>query len=178
MTQEKTSNRCQGHCCHIISLPVGPDVLRMVRRRYNKYQRTGKWPREAGNDNAPAYRISDGDIETTRMLKWVRFGKADLQGCRSLLPREGGWVDGSRHEYTCKHFDGTNCTNYEGRPNMCRDYPAGYKGAFNNPCDRAACASTDHKYPRCYGNETWPPPTKPPPGYVPLESTALGARKA
>jgi Fe-S-cluster containining protein len=29
--------------------------------------------------------------------------------------------------YTCKHFDGENCTNYEGRPMMCRTYPDGGK---------------------------------------------------
>ena len=32
-----------------------------------------------------------------------------------------------RYYYTCKHFDGENCTNYEGRPQMCRSYPDGGK---------------------------------------------------
>lgn len=30
-----------------------------------------------------------------------------------------------KHWYTCKHFDDaeSRCTNYEGRPQMCRAYP-------------------------------------------------------
>lgn len=30
-----------------------------------------------------------------------------------------------KYFYTCKHFDGKNCTNYENRPLMCSDYPYG-----------------------------------------------------
>jgi Fe-S-cluster containining protein len=34
---------------------------------------------------------------------------------------------GEGYMYTCKHFDEetNNCTNYENRPRMCRDYPYG-----------------------------------------------------
>ena len=32
-----------------------------------------------------------------------------------------------RYFYTCKHFDGKNCNNYENRPTMCMSYPDGGK---------------------------------------------------
>lgn len=35
--------------------------------------------------------------------------------------------------YTCKHFDGESCTNYDNRPNMCRKYP------YYNRCNYAGC---------------------------------------
>ena len=31
----------------------------------------------------------------------------------------------TRYFYTCRHFDGENCNNYENRPSMCRSYPDG-----------------------------------------------------
>lgn len=33
----------------------------------------------------------------------------------------------TRYFYTCRHFDGKNCNNYENRPFMCSDYPYGRK---------------------------------------------------
>ena len=33
--------------------------------------------------------------------------------------------EAKQHYYTCKYFDGANCTNYENRPLMCSAYPHG-----------------------------------------------------
>jgi len=34
---------------------------------------------------------------------------------------------------TCRHFDGKNCTVYDQRPQMCRDYP------YGKPCTIEGC---------------------------------------
>ena len=39
------------------------------------------------------------------------------------------------HYFTCRHFDGTNCMNYENRPYTCHRYPE------NNKCSNAGCTS-------------------------------------
>jgi Fe-S-cluster containining protein len=39
------------------------------------------------------------------------------------------WTDAGAR-LTCRHFDGTNCTRYEERPAMCRDYPYGKQCEF------------------------------------------------
>ena len=57
-----------------------------------------------------------------------------------LLGKGKSWPDcpsselgGESYFYTCKHFDGTNCTAYEKRPNMCRLYP------YGNACKYEGC---------------------------------------
>jgi len=46
----------------------------------------------------------------------------------------------TRYFYTCKHFDGQNCTNYENRPLMCSSYPDDQK------CVQLGCTlNTDAK---------------------------------
>ena len=42
---------------------------------------------------------------------------------------------GDEHHYTCKHFDSetNNCTDYENRPEMCRNYP------YGDPCGFEEC---------------------------------------
>lgn len=41
------------------------------------------------------------------------------------------------HKYVCTLFDGTNCTAYEVRPNMCRKFP------YDKPCQQGPeCTST------------------------------------
>ncbi len=45
------------------------------------------------------------------------------------------------HYYTCKHFDteGRNCTIYDDRPSMCREYP------YEHRCKYEACTWTSEK---------------------------------
>ena len=46
-----------------------------------------------------------------------------------------GTEDSYHHRYTCKHFDAKthNCTDYEHRPEMCRDFP------YGDPCPFVEC---------------------------------------
>jgi len=55
-------------------------------------------------------------------------------------------VKGSRwYFYTCRHFDGANCTDYENRPRMCSEYPHYGKG---NACQYPGCTWAAGKYPQ------------------------------
>jgi len=48
-----------------------------------------------------------------------------------------------KHIYTCKHFDGENCTDYENRPIMCSSHP--YKRACGYKACTRKCAVTYDK---------------------------------
>jgi Fe-S-cluster containining protein len=41
--------------------------------------------------------------------------------------------DKRTYGYTCKHFDGADCTQYADRPKMCRDYP------YGRSCGKPGC---------------------------------------
>lgn len=55
--------------------------------------------------------------ETIHRLKDGQF-IADM-----LIPLEVECSKPGYHYYTCKHFDGQNCTQYENRPHFCKSYP-------------------------------------------------------
>lgn len=42
-----------------------------------------------------------------------------------VVPLEPTEDDDDRWYCTCRHFDGRDCTAYESRPPMCKDYPYG-----------------------------------------------------
>ena len=47
-----------------------------------------------------------------------------------LILKEESEVEG-KWWATCKHFDGHDCTVYDQRPSMCREYPYGKKCTFD-----------------------------------------------
>lgn len=51
-----------------------------------------------------------------------------------ILPIEGPLDEyNSQGLFTCRHFDGIDCTVYESRPKMCKDYP------YGRPCTNSEC---------------------------------------
>lgn len=50
-----------------------------------------------------------------------------------LIPLEGPWPEGASPRWTCRHFDGAGCTDYENRPKLCRDHGAVHR------CDVPGC---------------------------------------
>lgn len=95
-------DRCTGHCCRQFFLPVRP----------------GELAERAAEEN-------DSEIRTVARMA-IPIAREDWQelcvtdDCEAV-EAQGGWM------YTCKNFDTVagNCTIYETRPNMCRDYPYG-----------------------------------------------------
>lgn len=116
--------RCTGHCCQCFSLEYPYKALQkeVERLRLSKHEgsRTDEWKNESygryeGRDEAAA--IADAE-QIHAML--IPLGKVRGQEL-----------------FTCRHFDKDegNCTIYETRPQMCRDFPG------PNLCPYRNCAS-------------------------------------
>ena len=118
----KEISRCTGHCCRAFTLPVGMAELQ------EDYQTYLEWSKDS----------------TKKKPRWQDIG---IIGPMVIPLGVGHWdsvkevlqplkiQDGGRYQYSCKHFDSVagNCTNYEGRPTMCRNYP------YESVCQYAKC---------------------------------------
>lgn len=100
--------RCTGGCCRNFLLTTdldanAVDVLRLLR---------GEVP------VVPEYIASDTGKPAMRL-----FTEGE-EIAAMVLPLYGPYhKDASAQaRFTCRHFDGANCTNYENRPELCRDH--------------------------------------------------------
>ncbi len=111
------SGRCSGQCCSMLLLGGDPNYLRRRRRR-------ARW------------RIVDeggGSLDDKRLKDWDQIIEMVIYLGEVANPnRPGSPVD---HWYTCRNHDADsgNCTIYETRPQMCRDFPNGRE------CPNAGC---------------------------------------
>ena len=113
-------DRCTGHCCKTLSLPVSPEDLEAKRDIARPGTDWHFWARNA---------VPLGTYTTIR---------------------DGGKEEKQVHVYTCKKFDpeAGQCTDYENRPRTCRAYPErSYCG--NNDCtavtSRPVCNRQEEK---------------------------------
>lgn len=96
--------RCTGHCCRVIHVGVGAS-----RREIEEIA------------------IREGSREAWFIVDMLRpLVGDDPKGT-------GRWFTEADRRYTCRHFDGVNCTAYEERPDMCRNYP------YGRPCPEDGC---------------------------------------
>lgn len=87
-------DRCTGHCCRAFTLPKSPeDIRKMVEED----------------------RLNDGPFILDML---IYLGLFDVNPA-------GGVLDEPWHYFTCRHLDTAtgNCTVYEQRPHLCRNYP-------------------------------------------------------
>lgn len=115
-------NRCTGHCCRAFSLPFSLEQMKVAYKK-------------ALADRANGRPINLDYIKVYPML----IPLADRPGKHPNGPARQG---GERYYYTCRHFKNGNCTNYERRPNMCRNYPQ--YGSDDKLCEYAGCTWDDH----------------------------------
>lgn len=95
--------------------------------------------------------FAEGDlrwaVEAAQIAAMVRFARVCKVG--ELGP--GGKPALEDFEvWTCSNFDGQNCTAYEARPSMCRDYP------YGRPCEHADCTWDDGRVPKLVAREKPP----------------------
>jgi len=109
--------RCTGHCCKQFSLPHSPDLLE------KDYQVYLKWAKDQSN---PHPRFKETHI-VSQMV--IHIGEGKIVSGKFIEGKTGS------HIYTCKHYNTEtgNCMNYEGRPEMCKDYP------YGDVCSYAGC---------------------------------------
>jgi Fe-S-cluster containining protein len=97
------TTRCTGHCCERFFLPLSPDELRAEQA-----------------DKGTIYNRKEIDFVADMV---IYLGPSGTSVTGEPLTLEGKPVTG--HFYTCRHYKDGNCTVYEQRPNICRDYPYG-----------------------------------------------------
>lgn len=99
-------DRCTGHCCQRFTLPLSPDE---IRENYDA------WRAQKSEDSNKRVPLEDIWL-LAPMVRYLGFLHSDSNGDPSP---EG------RHWYRCVHLQDGNCSIYEHRPRMCREYPYG-----------------------------------------------------
>lgn len=150
------ADRCTGHCCREFPLPFDPATLKWMARKARRSQAAGQktigsmgpisnLPASCGGRAVRRQYPSDMSVEqllkVTDMVVFRRFGPVSEERRKTLH------VDQIRPEsmnkpmsyYTCRHFDGANCTNYDDRPTMCSKYP------YGSACENKACTDDAHR---------------------------------
>lgn len=125
--------RCSGHCCSNFYLPFSPEEIEAKYVLWTKFQGSGD------KTNIMSMSVADQfqgcDTKTPIDIHLI-FPMLSYLG-QDVMPRQVRRVepDPDRHYYSCKHWDQEtgDCTIYEHRPQMCREYP--YRGK----CNYAAC---------------------------------------
>lgn len=129
-------DRCTGHCCKAFSLPYSLDDMRRLYKGAVA---------DLGKRN---YTTEDRRLRLLDMVKIYPI-LVPLSGGRPGTHPDGpSRQSGTRYYYTCRHFKDGQCTNYERRPQMCRNYPAYHSKEL---CEYAACTWDDHHGRRARG---------------------------
>lgn len=127
---KKKIDRCTGHCCRHFVLEMSPDELWEAYRRwlyggaeelFMKPQTHSVYLR-ADNCYGRVFR----DIHLVApMVRYLGFMEPPIK----LINPDG--TPQKAHYYTCKHLaENGDCSIYEHRPDMCRQYPNGHQCEF------------------------------------------------
>jgi len=126
--------RCTGHCCRELVLPVPPCVLAMMaataERTLDDLDQPWRSPfpaRLVGHYRVP-HALTEG------RFTWARARDVVTLAAGMKLVRHDERPFAIRHVYRCTHLnEAGDCSIYDDRPNLCRDYPHG------EPCQHLGC---------------------------------------
>lgn len=100
MNKRVETDRCTGHCCEKLYIPLSPMELQFDAKRAA---------------------LKKGRYQDVAII-------ADMVYLTKTYPKKAGRKgDTTQYVYGCRHFDGMNCRNYANRPALCSDYPYGPK---------------------------------------------------
>jgi Fe-S-cluster containining protein len=118
------NNRCSGDCCKRFYLPFSPDQLKTMAE-------TGDHPHN-----------KEEIVFVADMVIPIEAAKDAKEGVDGGPPPQTG------HYYTCRHHDAAtgNCTTYETRPRVCRDFPF-YGAGYRNRCRYKTCTWEEARNP-------------------------------
>lgn len=138
--------RCTGHCCERFNLQFSYEEMQLMKESI--LDGTFKFTRESGETYDTSKFKKEEVFKVADMI--IPLGKSYLDHNNEPMIAIGGTertngvfdpkqmgevVVNEASWFTCKHFDTEtrNCTNYENRPNMCKNHP-GHEG-----CNYKAC---------------------------------------
>jgi Fe-S-cluster containining protein len=121
-------DRCTGHCCRKVSLPFHPSDVPVILEERNR--------RLAGKQPNPDIEVYADFPRISTIFKYLYSSFTDVEdGTES--------AEGLRHFYTCTMLAANgDCTIYEDRPKMCKDYPYG-----DSPCMYQDCTWDEKRCP-------------------------------
>lgn len=128
--------RCTGHCCKSFYFRFDPEELKSIVESYKAWDEFVEKRKEDPNMSRPDLYYTDRNGKEVfhcypREEVEQIHGMLIHLGKTNIIPETGEKVDREFDTYTCKNFDGENCTIYESRPNMCKIHPTdgvcGYK---------------------------------------------------
>jgi len=137
--------RCSGHCCK--AFQIGGLSLEELQHEYECWLRgqTGERLTMSGTSleegrRFRAMKTVRGDIHVVypMLIPLGKVKKNPLALVDDQGPAPKDWE--GIHMFTCKHFQGGNCTIYDVRPLMCRSY-----GLQEKSCEFVECTWDGHR---------------------------------
>jgi Fe-S-cluster containining protein len=121
-----STTRCSGDCCRSFHLK-GYSRSELQHRAFKQLDNAEELAAMPDVRDETKQKAMAEAIEVAKVAAMIRpfVGESPSHA--------GVWRHEKDHFFTCVHFDGTNCTNYEERPNICRDYP------YGNACEQPTC---------------------------------------
>lgn len=145
------SSRCVGHCCKDFTLPFSPIQVERWKKRLAKgakpesvatYEETRN-PYDFRLKKRGEYSFKYYDLERNDIpyiLDMLIFLRTDTQDNATGDGYRGHLYRSRMYHYTCKHFDGKDCTAYEKRPSVCQRH-----GTNDQRCRYAKCAMRNNQ---------------------------------
>lgn len=129
-------SRCSGHCCHVFYLPIRPTEFAVRLGHYERwFNYLANTTPELRAQSVARHFANGGDIAHLLDERQITMMLVPLAATIEALPPDLRAIYGETlHDahkpggyfYTCRHFDEAgDCSIYESRPNMCREYPYG-----------------------------------------------------
>lgn len=126
VTELHSATRCTGHCCHRIRLNDG-----IARRTVQTWAHEAFEKDENSAHGIECAKIAEMLVPLVGDVPHRTKGK--ILGPDGKIEHDPHYAHADDHLYTCRYFDGTNCTNYDERPNLCRSYP------YGKECEQPEC---------------------------------------
>lgn len=130
-------SRCTGHCCEKFSLPLSPMELQHAAKKQAK-----GWPARFSNPDMG--KVAEMVIPLGTHYRGTPHANVRGRKREKNAPWDTRAKQAREWWYTCKYYDPEtrNCTNYENRPSICREFPGSgtckYRGCtYKEQCQSA-----------------------------------------
>ena len=120
MVRKNTKDRCTGHCCRNLTIPISPEELLASYQRWHGEGKVQVFKSTNTKDTGPVY------VDIHLLAPMLEYLGKSTKPYKTVNPTDEQLLgtEPERHRYRCKMLDREgNCSIYEIRPAMCRDYP-------------------------------------------------------